>query len=233
MTNPPDFNEQIRSRRRWLPSEVQPEGQRASLYGLAASMRRAIELMMDSDAPSSLLDQAAADIEQIARHLEDGPRGRALWGYAETSNAGDAGAGFDNSPLVGPANPIAPPLKLRVEGDLVYGDASFGRQYEGPPDHVHGGIVSAAFDEVLGMVQSLTGNPGMTGRLVVNYRRPTPLFRDLLFKGWVDRVEGRKIFTAGTLHDGDTLCAEAEGLFISVDFSRLRDIAAQRQQDRK
>jgi hypothetical protein len=41
----------------------------------------------------------------------------------------------------------------------------------------------------------------------------------------VDRVEGRKIFTSGTLHAGDDLCAEAEGLFISVDFSRLERIA--------
>ncbi len=41
----------------------------------------------------------------------------------------------------------------------------------------------------------------------------------------MDRVEGRKIYTSGTLYYGDTLCAEAEALFISVDFSKLRSIA--------
>ena len=29
-------------------------------------------------------------------------------------------------------------------------------------------------------------------------------------------VDGRKIFTKGTLHAGDTLCCESEGLFISM-----------------
>ena len=31
----------------------------------------------------------------------------------------------------------------------------FGAAYEGPPGSVHGGIIAAAFDEVLGMTQSL------------------------------------------------------------------------------
>ena len=33
---------------------------------------------------------------------------------------------------------------------------------------------------------------------------------------WIDRIDGRKIFTKGTLHNGDTLCCESEGLFISM-----------------
>ena len=42
---------------------------------------------------------------------------------------------------------------------------TFGSAYEGPPGCVHGGYVAAAFDEMLGFVQSLGGNPGMTARL--------------------------------------------------------------------
>jgi acyl-CoA thioesterase FadM len=57
--------------------------------------------------------------------------------------------------------------------------------------------------------------------LTVRYRRPTPLDRDLRFEGRLDRVEGRKIFTSGSCFDGETLTAEAEGLFISVDFDRI------------
>jgi hypothetical protein len=34
--------------------------------------------------------------------------------------------------------------------------------------------------------------------------------------GWVEKVEGRKIFTKGTAHNGETLCAESEGLFLSM-----------------
>lgn len=56
----------------------------------------------------------------------------------------------------------------------------------------------------------------MTANLTVDYRSPTPLLRELVFRGWCEKVEGRKIFTRGTLHHGDTLCAESAGLFISM-----------------
>jgi acyl-CoA thioesterase FadM len=83
-------------------------------------------------------------------------------------------------------------------------------------------MVAAAFDEALGMAQAMTGQPGMTGTLTVRYRRPTPLHTELHFRARVERVEGRKIFAAGTLHAGEVLCAEAEGVFITVDFERFR-----------
>ena len=104
----------------------------------------------------------------------------------------------------------------------------FGSAYEGPPGSVHGGVVAATFDEVLGMTQSLSGQPGMTGTLTVKYRRPTPLHRDLRFEGTLDRVDGRKIFTTGRCFDGDTLTAEAEGLFVRVDFEKIVAMMADR-----
>jgi acyl-coenzyme A thioesterase PaaI-like protein len=116
-----------------------------------------------------------------------------------------------------------------VEDNTVVGTGEFGSAYEGAPGCVHGGFVAAAFDEVLGMTQSLGGPPGMTGRLHVSYRSPTPLHRPLRFVGRVDRVEGRKLHTSATLHHGETLCAESYGLFISVKremFERLRQARA-------
>lgn len=183
---------------------------------------------MDTAASEAQLAAAAEGVEAILATLEDAPKHRALWGFAESSNSGDSRAMFDSSPLIGLGNPVAPPLRLAVVGDHVVGSAVFGTAYEGPPGHVHGGFVAAAFDELLGMAQSLTGSPGMTGSLTVRYRRPTPLHRELRFVGQVDRVEGRKIYTSGTLFAEETLCAEADGLFISVDFERMRQLAAAR-----
>jgi hypothetical protein len=42
----------------------------------------------------------------------------------------------------------------------------------------------------------------------------------------VDRVEGRKIFTHGTLSVNGVLTAEAEGLFIAVGQERFAAMAA-------
>jgi len=133
---------------------------------------------------------------------------------------------MDRSPFMGLMNPLAPPMEARLDRDhgehgAVIGTVTFREPHEGPPGHVHGGFLAAVFDEVLGQAQSLSGRPGMTGKLSISYRSPTPLFRELTVRGWIDRIDGRKIFTRGTLHDGDTLCCESEGLFISMPTNLL------------
>jgi acyl-CoA thioesterase FadM len=70
----------------------------------------------------------------------------------------------------------------------------------------------------------------MTGRLTIHYRSPTPLRTELRFAGWVDRIEGRKTFALGTLHAGDRLCAEAEGLFISIDIMKYMQLRRERDE---
>jgi acyl-coenzyme A thioesterase PaaI-like protein len=118
-------------------------------------------------------------------------------------------------------NPLSMPMEMgrdETVGEFgaITGNVVFTEPYEGPPGHCHGGFIAAAFDEVLGMAQSLTGRPGMTGKLAITYRSPMPLHTTINFRGWVERIDGRKIFTKGTAHNGDTLCAEAEVLFLSM-----------------
>ena len=214
-------------RARWVPDDAPPEGQRAALHRLAAAIRRMNHLLIETEAPEADLLRAAEAAEQFAERLATFPAERPAWGFAESSNAGNTRAMFDQSPLLGLANAVAPPLQLRVVDGQVVGTGNFGSAYEGPPGHVHGGFVAAAFDEVLGMAQSMTGNPGMTGTLTVRYRQPTPLHQELTFAATVERVEGRKIFTTATLHAADRLCAEAEGIFISVGFEKFQRMAAE------
>ena len=44
------------------------------------------------------------------------------------------------------------------------------------------------------------------------------------------RCTGRKTFTHGTLHAGDRLCAEGEGLFVAIDFSKVADMQRRRDE---
>lgn len=208
-----------------------PTGQRMALRKLAAALRKINEALIDMDAAEEDLLAAAASAEQFAVRLEATRKGHHQWGFAESSTAPSTRVMLDRSPVIGLGNPVAPPLSFRAEDGKVVGTGSFGMQYEGPPGHVHGGFVAAALDELLGMAQTLSGKSGMTGTLTVRYRRPTPLYKQLTFTAWVDRIEGRKIFTSGTIHDGETLCAEAEGVFISVDFHAMK--AMQEQQQRQ
>jgi len=114
-----------------------------------------------------------------------------------------------------------------LEGEVVRGQVSFGSAFEGPPGHVHGGVVAELFDELLGFAQSTTGNPGMTATLTIDYLRPTPLHTELHCRAKVARVEGRKIFAEGELCDGDVVLARGRGMFVSMDRERMKRIMAQ------
>jgi hypothetical protein len=127
------------------------------------------------------------------------------------------------SPLVGRASPVAPPFVWRTAGDRVQADGTFPTACEGPPGYVHGGWVALAFDEILGLANAVAGHPGMTGRLTIRYRRPTPLRREVRFTGWVEHVEGRRIVTRATLEADGTTTAEAEGLFVQPTAERRRE----------
>ena len=213
-----------------LASE-EPTPRRRELRRLADATRRVLHTMVMNGAGADELAAAADALEAVADDLQRhaAPAKSIYEGFGEAATSGDPHGFFDHSPMLGVANPIAPPITLRgVDDRTMVGEVVFGPAYEGPPGCVHGGFIAAAFDEVLGAVQSLSGQPGMTGTLVVRYRSPTPLHEPLRFTGTLERVEGRKILTTGTLHAGDRLCAEADGTFISVDFGRMAELRVRR-----
>lgn len=213
---------------------------RRATWRVGDAMRAIIDRLVDTRAPEDDLNAIAERLEATGTHLEQFEFGRNYEGYGEASTAGGGppSGHADFSPLLGRANPLAPPMRFRLEGEVVVADVTFGHAYEGPPGHVHGGLVSAAFDEVLGATQAMSGSPGMTGTLTVIYRKPTPLHLPLRFEATLDEVDGRKIHCSSRLyaadaHDPDgepTLRAEATGLFISVDFTKLAEMTALRDQ---
>ena len=198
---------------------------------LAAAMRQVIGRLVQSDAPEAELRTAAGALERYAERLAGHERLKRYEGFGESANAGDVGAFFDQSPLIGLANPLAPPIRIEQTGDQeATGFVNFGAAYEGPPGCVHGGFVAAAFDEVLGYVQSLAGSPGFTGTLTVTYRSPTPLFTDLEIRCEIDGQERRKTFAGGCIMAGDRLCAEAKAIFIAARPDVFKDLLEARKE---
>jgi len=208
--------------------DMEPTPRRAALFRVADAIRGVLHAMVQTTAPIEVIEAVADDVEQAADRFSGHTSKSMYEGFAEAANAGEPFGFFDHSPMLGEANPLAPPIRLWLEGDRILGTATFGAAYEGPPGCVHGGYVAAAFDEVLGSTQSLSGSPGMTGRLTVHYRKPTPLQTELRFEGWIEDVTGRKILTRGELRAGEVLCAEAEGLFISIDMEKFANMKNER-----
>ena len=194
------------------PAEVEPA---------AAAVRRLVAHIRKTSAPPELLrrvtEEATALAEALAPYDHPGPYAQArlvLTNEPFESGRTDPAAFFPYSPVVGPLNPVAPPVKLTNIGEELHGEHVFDAPYCGPPTAVHGGIIALVFDELLGAVGVINDVAGFTGELTVRYRALTPIGHPIKMRGWVDRNEGRKTWIRGTFHDGDTLCAEATGLFI-------------------
>ena len=127
----------------------------------------------------------------------------------------------ERSPVNGRANPLAPPVRMWADGDLIRAEAYFTAPYEGPPGRVHGAWVAACFDEVLGCAQGASGSFGFTGTLTITLRRATPLYTKITYEAGFSHREGRKIHAWGRCHADGKLTAEASGVFVVPAFGRI------------
>ena len=145
---------------------------------LAGLVRRLVKITVS--APLEDQDLAAANevLRPVTERLESlgGGRRRMREQPDPTRHPQDL---FPTSPVIGPLNPIAPPVELSVIDGKLHGTARFDDQYEGPPSCVHGGIIALVFDEMLGAAAILERTPGMTGTLTIRYSSPTPLRQEL------------------------------------------------------
>ncbi len=96
--------------------------------------------------------------------------------------------------------------------DEVFADYTVPDAYQGYPGIVHGGIVAAMLDEVVGRVAMIGDHHHfmMSVRMDVKYRHPVPTETPLRITGRIVRLRGRlgKAMGEVTLPDG-TVAAEA------------------------
>jgi acyl-coenzyme A thioesterase PaaI-like protein len=199
---------------------------------VAAALRRISAVTIGQPLDDDSLTEAANDLSVVADRIEaaaarmkrrrnqPGPNG--FPGLHPQDH-------FPTSPMIGFANPIAPPVEVwAVTGEggqrEIRGRVTFDYPYEGPPTCVHGGVIAELFDELLGLSNILVGLGAMTGTLTIAYRRPTPLLAPLELAARHTRTEGRKVFAWGGLYHEGELTAEAEGVFIHVDPARMLEI---------
>ena len=106
----------------------------------------------------------------------------------------------------------------RADDRRLVGRAWFGPGAEGPPGHAHGGSIAAVLDEAMGAAAWTEGHIVVAVRLDTSFQRMLPLGTDSTLEAWVDRVDGRKVWTRGRLLDaGGETFATAEALFVKLD----------------
>jgi uncharacterized protein (TIGR00369 family) len=120
----------------------------------------------------------------------------------------------------GPANEHG--LKLRFSLDHEAGTSTakvkLARRFEGPPGHIHGGIIATMLDEAMGKLNTIHGVVAMTRHMEIDYLRSCPLGQPLTVTGRYLRRDGRKIFMESEIHNAaGKLLVHGKGLFIVID----------------
>jgi acyl-coenzyme A thioesterase PaaI-like protein len=189
---------------------------------LCETLRRVIRAARSTIAPAEVLKRANGLALELAELLEphEHPGPHHQGGLGERGpdpippRVDRPASIFAYSPVIGPRNPISPPVEMRVTEGGVQAETVFAPQYCGPPGSVHGGVIALVLDELLGYANLVAQSGGYTAVLTIRYRALTPIERPIRMQARQERADGRKLFTRGSLHHGDTLTAEAEGLFI-------------------
>jgi uncharacterized protein (TIGR00369 family) len=90
-------------------------------------------------------------------------------------------------------------------------------EHQGYPGVMHGGIVTALLDEVIGRVAIAQDLWAVTAKLEVRFRHPVPLGQPLTLVGELTRLRSRTLEAHGEirLEDG-AVAAEAEGVYIRL-----------------
>ncbi|MCF3939425.1 PaaI family thioesterase [Gordonia sp. Z-3] len=92
-------------------------------------------------------------------------------------------------------------------------------RFEGGPGVIHGGVLSTAFDDVMGMIPLLIGPSAVTVHLEVDYQRPIPIGSQLQFTAKLLGRQRRKIYAEGIAHlgDPDEPVATGHAIFVTID----------------
>lgn len=209
---------------RWgIPVDYLP----ARTDGVAAeagdAVRRLIDALVLTDASEDQLRTIIGAIDALSDQLEDAGLKVAMpWPPMDERGRGDR----PHSPVVGPANPIAPPMPVQVVADgSIESHLTMRPVHEGPPGAVHGGWVAALFDQLLGTATIASGHGAFTAELNVRYRRPTPIGVPLVLRARIDSVEGREVRASGEITADGVVTAQAHGRFVRPNPERLAQLS--------
>lgn len=173
---------------------------------LIAAVRDLQEQLAAANPPQEVAGEVGAEVAKLAARLAE---------FAVPEEKAPIGRLPE---LPGRGHPLLPPFVADVATDTyVRGRVVLGRYYLGGNGAAHGGVLPLLFDEVLGHLSNANREIARTAYLHVNYRHITPVERELTLEATFEREEGRKRWVTGRLSDGDTLVADAEGLFVRLN----------------
>jgi len=201
MTQPADVD--------WEPTEERRE--------LGEALRRLLDVVVRTGAPPEDMRAAAAAIDEMTAKLATST--------VRADNSVVAGSYRAHMSLVGGlSHPVAPQLRMDVNGDAGRGDVVLGPALEGGPGLAHGGVLALLIDHAMGCVAAGPRRPAMTVRLMMRYRKPTPLGVPLTVSARLDRIEGRKLHLSAEIIANGQVTVDAEAIFLTLTRKNLATV---------
>ena len=99
-----------------------------------------------------------------------------------------------------------------------------GDDHVGFPGFVHGGLLSAILDDVMGRATALLKRWVVTGRLEVRYRSGAKVGVPLRVEGWMTALDRRVVGCQGRLSSDDQVVAEATGTYLPITAELQREM---------
>lgn len=188
--------------------------QRAALADITKTLSHMIEQSITANGSAQELAKVNQMLEEASAALNSLNQDKRLVEYYNPKQQNNLNDVLPYSPISGGYNPVAVPIVFSRVGEKTIGEVICGRAYEGPKNSVHGGVISAIYDQLMAIASMMSDQAGPTAYLHVDYKGMTPLFKPLLFEAWIGEVKGRKITVqAHCLHDGKVV-STAHALFI-------------------
>ncbi|HXY93118.1 MAG TPA: hotdog domain-containing protein [Acidimicrobiia bacterium] len=193
-----------------------------SAFELVARARELVEAIVMTDVDAETRADVAVAIGAIAERLRTRRREHALYLVrhpdGRVESLVQAGAGRLNPqapPIEWAALPAPPPPGSEPRSVEVRARCTFTAAHSGSPSRVHGGVVAAALDEVVGVAAAAAGASGMTVVLNVTLRAGTPFGVPVDIVGRYVRSEGRKRYASGEVLVDGQVTAHADLIAVS------------------
>ena len=124
---------------------------------------------------------------------------------------------YPNSSFVsGTKNPEGMKIHPVVKNNMVQIKYTFEKRFEGGPGLVHGGILAAAIDDLMGYATVIHNHMCVTANLSVNYISPVPVEKEFELLAWVTILDWKKVSAESIIKLDDKIHVESSALFIEI-----------------
>ncbi len=126
--------------------------------------------------------------------------------------------------VCGRDNPIGMHLHFYADDTgRVHATYTPHEEHQSYPGVMHGGLITALLDEIIGRTAIASDIWCMTAKLEVRFKKPVPIGESLTLMGEMTRTTGRLVEGHGELRDArdGALLAEARGTYIKIPDDQL------------